>query len=64
MMETTMSDHPDPLDQQIAALESALRLPLPDATRAQIERDLRGRAGRRSPRRQGVTRYVWCELIL
>jgi hypothetical protein len=40
MMETTMSDHPDLLDQQSAALESALRLPLPDATRAQIERDL------------------------
>lgn len=43
-----MSEHPDPLDQQIAALEDALKLPLPEATRAQIEQDVRMLRARRS----------------
>jgi hypothetical protein len=36
-----MSNPSDSLDQQIAALEQALMLPLPAATRAQIEQDVR-----------------------
>jgi hypothetical protein len=35
-----MSKPPDTLTQQIVALEDALKLSLPEATRAQIERDL------------------------
>ncbi len=31
-----MSNQPDPREAQIAALEAALRLPLPDATLAQL----------------------------
>src|SRR5262245_53127581 len=40
-MDTTMSDEPDPRAQQIAALEEALRLPLPESTLAQIAQELR-----------------------
>ncbi len=40
-MDTTMSDQPDPREAQIAALEAALRLPLPESTLAQIAQDLR-----------------------
>jgi hypothetical protein len=36
-----MSDQPDPREAQIAALEAALRLPLPESTLAQIAQDLR-----------------------
>jgi hypothetical protein len=36
-----MSEAPETLAQQIAALEEALKLPLPATTRAQIEQDLR-----------------------
>ena len=35
-----MSTSSDSRDQQIAALQDALTLPLPEATRAQIQRDL------------------------
>jgi phosphatidylethanolamine-binding protein (PEBP) family uncharacterized protein len=35
-----MSDNHDELDRQIAGLEDALKLPLPDATRAQLQQDL------------------------
>ena len=49
-----MSDHSDPLDRQIAALEDALKLPLPDATRAQIEQDLRTLRAQRSAQLAGA----------
>ena len=47
-----MSDDATALTQQIAALEEALKLPLPLATRAQIEQDLaKLRAALRQPER-------------
>src|SRR5262245_52819908 len=42
-----MTNHPE-LDQQIAALEDALKLPLPDAARAQLEQQLRALQAQRS----------------
>jgi hypothetical protein len=35
-MDTTMSDEPDSRAQQIAALEAALQLPLPEESRRQL----------------------------
>jgi hypothetical protein len=64
MMDTTMSDHLDPLSQQIAALESALRLPLPDATRAQIEQDLRALRQRRAAAIQGTVSVSNSQIIV
>jgi hypothetical protein len=43
-----MSEPASSLDQQIAALEQALALPLPDTTRAQLEQDLRALHAQRS----------------
>jgi hypothetical protein len=40
-MDTPMSDDPNTRDQQIAAIEAALRLPLPEDTRLRLIADLR-----------------------
>lgn len=45
----------DPLDRQIAALEDALKLALPDATRAQIEQDLHVLRAQRSAQLAGLS---------
>jgi hypothetical protein len=49
-----MSNPSDSLDQQIAALEEALKLPLPEATRVQIEQDVRALRTQRSAQLAGT----------
>lgn len=45
-----MSDTPDPFDQQIAALEAALKLPLPDDSRQRLATDLLALQAKRAAR--------------
>lgn len=50
-----MNNPSDSLNRQIAALEDALKLALPDATRTQIEQDLRVLRAQRSAQLAGPT---------
>jgi hypothetical protein len=59
-MDTTMSDQPDPREAQIAALEAALQLPLPESTLAQIAQDLRA-TRRRGANEQEKSQWVSCD---